>query len=114
MILEKSAWPGKAKCRPRCSGPSVCLKKEIKYEPHRRAVGTRQAGRHPMGAALCGAAERDRKSTRLNSSHVRISYAVFCLKKKKNTRTELASLTVNELITPAAKSTAQSGSATRV
>src|SRR5436305_3771033 len=26
---------------------------------------------------------RDRKSTRLNSSHVRISYAVFCLKKKK-------------------------------
>src|SRR5436305_11687274 len=28
-------------------------------------------------------AETDRKSTRLNSSHVRISYAVFCLKKKK-------------------------------
>src|SRR5439155_27212179 len=35
----------------------------------------------------CGGAERahreDRKSTRLNSSHVAISYAVFCLKKKK-------------------------------
>src|SRR5690606_39780840 len=30
-----------------------------------------------------GAAEGDRKSTRLNSSHVKISYAVFCLKKKK-------------------------------
>src|SRR5690625_6832240 len=29
---------------------------------------------------------RDRKSTRLNSSHVAISYAVFCLKKKTNTR----------------------------
>src|SRR5690554_7745657 len=29
--------------------------------------------------------EGDRKSTRLNSSHVRISYAVFCLKKKKRT-----------------------------
>src|SRR5690554_7514612 len=28
--------------------------------------------------------QTDRKSTRLNSSHVRISYAVFCLKKKKN------------------------------
>src|SRR5436309_9077562 len=28
-------------------------------------------------------ATRDRKSTRLNSSHVKISYAVFCLKKKK-------------------------------
>src|SRR5690606_40048736 len=30
----------------------------------------------------------DRKSTRLNSSHVKISYAVFCLKKKKKTRKE--------------------------
>src|SRR2546430_17530847 len=30
---------------------------------------------------------RDRKSTRLNSSHSQISYAVFCLKKKKNTHT---------------------------
>src|SRR3712207_7326315 len=29
---------------------------------------------------------RDRKSTRLNSSHANISYAVFCLKKKKTTR----------------------------
>src|SRR3712207_8926674 len=29
---------------------------------------------------------RDRKSTRLNSSHANISYAVFCLKKKKNIR----------------------------
>src|SRR3989442_11997541 len=34
-----------------------------------------------MGCQLKKAA--DRKSTRLNSSHVRISYAVFCLKKKK-------------------------------
>src|SRR5437773_8934649 len=38
--------------------------------------------------ALCGGAfgayhEEDRKSTRLNSSHITISYAVFCLKKKK-------------------------------
>src|SRR6266498_3940028 len=31
----------------------------------------------------CWAGCRDRKSTRLNSSHVRISYAVFCLRKKK-------------------------------
>src|SRR3712207_8652826 len=30
--------------------------------------------------------EADRKSTRLNSSHANISYAVFCLKKKKETR----------------------------
>src|SRR5690606_39629261 len=31
----------------------------------------------------------DRKSTRLNSSHVKISYAVFCLKKKKNENIDL-------------------------
>src|SRR5690606_40645542 len=31
---------------------------------------------------------QDRKSTRLNSSHVKISYAVFCLKKKKNKKTK--------------------------
>src|SRR5688572_32651164 len=31
-----------------------------------------------------GAQNQDRKSTRLNSSHSQISYAVFCLKKKKN------------------------------
>src|SRR5690606_41290597 len=36
------------------------------------------AGRFP--------ASRDRKSTRLNSSHVKISYAVFCLKKKSKTK----------------------------
>src|SRR5690349_23770505 len=35
----------------------------------------------------------DRKSTRLNSSHVEISYAVFCLKKKKNRK----SITVYEI-----------------
>src|SRR5690554_7350770 len=35
------------------------------------------------GGALSGGRHEDRKSTRLNSSHVRISYAVFCLKKKK-------------------------------
>src|SRR5438477_2095416 len=35
-------------------------------------------------------AARDRKSTRLNSSHMSISYAVFCLKKKKH-RTQISS-----------------------
>src|SRR3712207_7104093 len=38
--------------------------------------------------AHCGlGAWRDRKSTRLNSSHANISYAVFCLKKKKHIKT---------------------------
>src|SRR5438874_2961207 len=36
----------------------------------------------PVPAAHSGSRVRDRKSTRLNSSHVEISYAVFCLKKK--------------------------------
>src|SRR2546422_1642150 len=39
----------------------------------------------PGGAVRCRAS-RDRKSTRLNSSHGYISYAVFCLKKKKTIR----------------------------
>src|SRR3989442_6401469 len=55
-----------------------------------QAVSTAQQGVEEALAAnhavtLCNAfAQGDRKSTRLNSSHVRISYAVFCLKKKKN------------------------------
>src|SRR5438045_8381858 len=36
---------------------------------------------------------QDRKSTRLNSSHLGISYAVFCLKKKKTTLTNVRSIT---------------------
>src|SRR5947209_16088483 len=41
---------------------------------------------HPIGLALRAllCEEGDRKSTRLNSSHANISYAVFCLKKKKH------------------------------
>src|SRR5207302_9547626 len=48
--------------------------------------GSLWAGLFELGENLLGRAVddlRDRKSTRLNSSHVKISYAVFCLKKKK-------------------------------
>src|SRR5690606_40425730 len=48
--------------------------------PYRRG----RAGRG-LGAARVHRAQ-DRKSTRLNSSHVKISYAVFCLKKKKTNK----------------------------
>src|SRR3712207_7393953 len=41
----------------------------------------------------------DRKSTRLNSSHANISYAVFCLKKKKQTNVELSRAS-RQLFTP--------------
>src|SRR5690554_6979268 len=52
-----------------------------------RPRGSRQSSRStsPGCGGLCiniGGTSVDRKSTRLNSSHVRISYAVFCLKKK--------------------------------
>src|SRR5436309_67932 len=47
----------------------------------RRRGRLRLAGRFVHGRARVG--WEDRKSTRLNSSHVKISYAVFCLKKKK-------------------------------
>src|SRR2546430_5926149 len=44
----------------------------------------RQIDPHPQRfQRVCRTASRDRKSTRLNSSHSQISYAVFCLKKKK-------------------------------
>src|SRR3712207_7249705 len=43
----------------------------------------RQALRAAAGRSTAPCALRDRKSTRLNSSHANISYAVFCLKKKK-------------------------------
>src|SRR5437879_10035745 len=45
-------------------------------------------GQHPQypGFLAIGGAGRDRKSTRLNSSHRCISYAVFCLKKKKKSK----------------------------
>src|SRR3989449_8587145 len=46
-------------------------------------LGVRGSG---LGARACRLESRDRKSTRLNSSHGYISYAVFCLKKKKKER----------------------------
>src|SRR3712207_7418446 len=39
--------------------------------------------------------ERDRKSTRLNSSHANISYAVFCLKKKKKNKCDISGVDNN-------------------
>src|SRR5215204_6913597 len=43
----------------------------------------------PTTRAPSRSRDRDRKSTRLNSSHTVISYAVFCLKKKKKTKLKL-------------------------
>src|SRR3712207_7127231 len=47
-------------------------------------VGAADPRAHQLGEAVRDSGRgRDRKSTRLNSSHANISYAVFCLKKKK-------------------------------
>src|SRR2546430_11878506 len=54
-------------------------------ESGRQVAGNFQVARRPHRVYL------DRKSTRLNSSHSQISYAVFCLKKKKKpTRTQIS------------------------
>src|SRR4051812_50010668 len=58
-----------------------------------RALPRRRAGdrlRHRPTGAL------DRKSTLLNSSHMSISYAVFCLKKKKKTASKIVKTTIAE------------------
>src|SRR2546427_3433287 len=61
--------------------------------PIRKGRGVRPGAEpspQPRAAPTTGntspTATRDRKSTRLNSSHSQISYAVFCLKKKKKTK----------------------------
>src|SRR2546421_2817887 len=56
--------------------------------PLRPRIGRRRVAR------VCGREHLDRKSTRLNSSHDQISYAVFCLKKKKKNEYTAGSTTV--------------------
>src|SRR5438477_6046394 len=61
---------------------SASFARELRFRERRHAddVGVPVA----VQLRLCACREcRDRKSTRLNSSHMSISYAVFCLKKKK-------------------------------
>src|SRR5207249_5034125 len=60
--------------------PYTTLFRSAIPDPQRRA---RSDGSALPLARSCRSTRKDRKSTRLNSSHVSISYAVFCLKKKK-------------------------------
>src|SRR5258708_25694656 len=55
-------------------------------------------GRGPNGI-VCAISNGDRKSTRLNSSHQIISYAVFCLKKKKYYKKSSATLNARKTVT---------------
>src|SRR5690349_23532839 len=65
-------------CRARSLDQHAHLARQLGVDGARQRAG--------VGEPLAARAERleDRKSTRLNSSHVEISYAVFCLKKKKS------------------------------
>src|SRR5207302_10833039 len=63
---------------------SLCLRAGPRVDAHRDRAPEQAFDRARRGRArpLRDATEGDRKSTRLNSSHVKSSYAVFCLKKK--------------------------------
>src|SRR3712207_7481733 len=62
-------------------------------QPVRRVAARRRLPRTPPQRLPVDPAPRDRKSTRLNSSHANISYAVFCLKKKNTFNSCILSLT---------------------
>src|SRR3712207_8979655 len=62
---------------------------QVRHEPHLGMTGQELVDKAGAGTAVTDqeskGGHQDRKSTRLNSSHANISYAVFCLKKKKKT-----------------------------
>src|SRR3712207_9444158 len=66
------------RCDARPGDPTAATKFAMRSVARRHCVLSEEI------AELDAHIERDRKSTRLNSSHANISYAVFCLKKKKD------------------------------
>src|SRR2546422_2571191 len=66
--------------------------------PHKPGLNVGRGKDDTLFARITGIV-RDRKSTRLNSSHGYISYAVFCLKKKKNRYTYLPHNLLNTCLT---------------
>src|SRR3712207_8769280 len=76
--------------------PYTTLFRSERQTQNARIRGLTQAFRHGIAVlatrrlTCADRAFRDRKSTRLNSSHANISYAVFCLKKKKRVRCPLS------------------------
>src|SRR2546426_8314916 len=63
--------------------PSLMVTTRRRLTPHGTSFSCLHAVTQPLHSMQRSASHRDRKSTRLNSSHLVISYAVFCLKKKK-------------------------------
>src|SRR2546426_7296184 len=72
---------------------------EIAHAASHKGDRAIQGACRQRGAGVPVVPQRDRKSTRLNSSHLVISYAVFCLKKKKKTVTYPSRLYVLSLRT---------------
>src|SRR5256885_4744500 len=71
---------------PSAAGDSTMRAPKSVRSRHRSAVafsGSTHVSGYPFSFATSASEMPDRKSTRLNSSHLVISYAVFCLKKKK-------------------------------
>src|SRR2546430_6295546 len=75
---------------------NVRLEELLRVEIYRRGLHSDAFARENLRPVTPNPVRpRDRKSTRLNSSHSQISYAVFCLKKKKTQHTASASRRVN-------------------
>src|SRR5690349_22480828 len=81
--------------------PAEAVEQSPRPEPRPRESAPREMPRQerpqrppppPRSETVAG----DRKSTRLNSSHVEISYAVFCLKKKKKNKHKLTAVDIDE------------------
>src|SRR2546427_8457190 len=72
----------------------------LRYNFQPATIFMGDAGSLVIGSVLAGlvVTSPDRKSTRLNSSHSQISYAVFCLKKKKLEQIELHRSTVRRIL----------------
>src|SRR5260221_6212247 len=75
--------------RRRGGGRQMSTPEELKYFLYVLTIGLLPG----FNCQLTKPLRRDRKSTRLNSSHTVISYAVFCLKKKKNACTSQLTIT---------------------
>src|SRR2546422_2274446 len=102
MITQHEPGVGRSSARtPRARTPAITPRTSARFIPHTsgrhssasasngqlasRTSPFVRAGSKPHSSSTVTASLRDRKSTRLNSSHGYISYAVFCLKKKKQT-----------------------------
>src|SRR5690606_14792499 len=97
LAVRLGLWPGPwLGARRHCPGPAAA---SVSVRLGRRAGARTRQVRSPWPGRSTAS---DRKSTRLNSSHVKISYAVFCLKKKtrNNATVDFTTRRILELLFP--------------